>query len=66
MSHNRHVQRGFTIIELMLAMTFVSFLLMAIAMVTVQVGKTYNRGLTLKTVNQSGRDITDSIRSDIA
>ncbi len=65
MSHKHSIRAGFTIIELMLAMTFVSFLLMAVALITVQVGNTYNRGLTIKSVNQAGRDVSDSLRRDI-
>lgn len=55
---------GFTVIELMLAMTFISVLLMVIVMTIIHVGKIYNRGLILKSVNQSGRDISDTIRRD--
>ena len=56
--------QGFTLIELMLAMTFVSFLLLAIAMTVIQVGNIYSRGMMLKDVNQTARDISaDFIRS---
>jgi len=56
---------GFTLIELMLAMTFVSVLLLTIAMTVIQMGTTYNRGMTLKEVNQSARDISDSLRRSV-
>lgn len=55
---------GFTLIELMLAMAFVSVLLLAIATIAIQAGKLYNRGLTLKSINQSGREIGDTLRRD--
>lgn len=55
---------GFTLIELMLAMTFLSILLIAIVTVTIQVGKLYDKGQTLKSVNQAGRDLSDSLRRD--
>ncbi len=58
-------QKGFTIIELMLAMTFVSVLLIAIALTIVQIGTIYNKGITLKEVNQSGRAISDDLRRTI-
>lgn len=58
-------QRGFTLVELMLAMAFISMLLLAIAMTTVQIGHIYNRGLTMKEVNQSGRAISDDIQRTI-
>lgn len=57
-------KQGFTVIELTLAMLFVSFLLMAIVMTVIQAGQIYNRGIILKSVNQSGRDISDTLRRD--
>ncbi|QJU07207.1 prepilin-type N-terminal cleavage/methylation domain-containing protein [Candidatus Saccharibacteria bacterium oral taxon 488] len=60
----RYRRYGFTLIELMLAMAFVSVLLLAIATIAIQAGKLYNRGLTLKSINQSGREISDSLRRD--
>ncbi len=56
------VKSGFTIIELMLAMSFISVLLVTIAMTIIQVGVIYNRGLALKEVNQVARDIASDIR----
>ena len=60
----RYRRYGFTLVELMLAMAFVSVLLLAIATIAIQAGKLYNRGLTLKSINQSGREISDSLRRD--
>lgn len=57
-------KQGFTIIELLLAMSFISVLLLAIAMMAIQAGAMYNRGLTLKGVNSAGRNISDTIRRD--
>lgn len=59
-----HRTNGFTIIELSLAMTFVSVLLLAIAMTAIQAGRTYNKGVILESVNQAGRDIGDTLRRD--
>lgn len=57
-------QQGFTLIELVLAMAFVSALLLAIAMTVIQVGSMYSRGMMLKEVNQTSRYISnDFIRS---
>ncbi len=58
-------RKGFTIIELMLAMTFVSVLLLAIALTIVQIGTIYNKGITLKEVNQAGRALSDDLRRSI-
>jgi len=62
-----HVSRrnGFTIIELMLAMGFVSVLLIAIAMTVIQIGNIYNRGIMLKDVNQAGRSIASELQRSI-
>lgn len=61
-----HKTRGFTIIELMLAMSFVAMLLLAIAMVTMQIGRIYNKGTTLRQVNQAGRAISDELQRSIS
>ena len=66
MNHVRKKQQGFTIIELLLAMSFVAALLIGIALTIVQIGATYNRGLTLKEVNQTGRSVSDDIRRNLA
>lgn len=59
-------KKGFTLIELMLAMSFISLLLMAIAMTTIQISNIYNKGITLREVNQAGRAISDDISRSIA
>lgn len=65
---NQPIKRtqGFTLIELMLAMAFVSVLLITIALTIIQMGTIYNRGMTLKEVNQSARDIADDVRRVVA
>lgn len=62
----RRHQKGFTIIELMLAMSFIAVLLIAIAMTIIQIGNIYNKGLTLKEVNQTGRALAEDIRRTVA
>lgn len=59
-------QKGFTLIELVLAMGFVAALLIAITMTVIQIGNIYNRGLTLKDVNQAGRSIASELQRSIA
>jgi prepilin-type N-terminal cleavage/methylation domain-containing protein len=63
---SRAASRGFTLIELMLAMAFISVLLLAIAMTIIQIGTIYNRGITLKEVNQTARTISDELRRGVA
>lgn len=58
-------EQGFTLIELLLAMTFVSVLLLIIAMTVIQISNIYNKGLTMKAVDQAGRSISADIRQTI-
>lgn len=60
MNHSK--QQGFTLIELMLAMTFLAMLILAIAMTTMQIGRIYSKGITLREVNQVGRTAIDDLR----
>ena len=57
--------KGFTLIELMLAMTFISVLLIAIAMTTIQISNIYTKGITLREVSQAGRTISDDLQRSI-
>lgn len=57
--------QGFTIIELMLAMGFVSALLLAITSTAIQIGKTYSKGLTMKSVTQSAQAVIDDVTRTI-
>lgn len=65
-SSNSRRSSGFTIVELSIVMVFISLLLLAVVSVTIYAGKAYTKGVTLKTLNQVGREVTDSIRRDIA
>ncbi|MBH1956694.1 hypothetical protein I8H84_03915 [Candidatus Saccharibacteria bacterium] len=58
--------RGFTLVELLLAMSFVSLLLMAIALTVLKMGDMYTQGLTLKEVNLAGKSVSDDIGRSIA
>ncbi|MDK2898934.1 MAG: hypothetical protein PWQ10_121 [Patescibacteria group bacterium] len=58
-------KNGFTIVELMLAMTFVATLLVSISMTIIQISNIYNRGLTLKDVNQAGSSIASELERSI-
>lgn len=64
MNHARRTT-GFTIIELMLAMTFISVLLVAIALTTIQVSHIYNKGLTIREVNQVSRAVSADLQRSI-
>lgn len=57
---------GFTLVELMLSMAFISLLLLAIAMLIIQVSNIYNKGLTMRAVNQVGLTISSDIQRRLA
>lgn len=63
--HQRTHTQGFTLVELMVAMAFVSMLLLAIAFVVIQITGIYNRGVTIKAVNQAGRSIVEDMKRAI-
>lgn len=66
MYQQRKHYRGFTLIELMLSMTFISLLLLAIAMTTMQISHIYTKGVTFRSVNQAGRTINADLQQDAA
>jgi len=55
-------QSGFTLVELTLSMAFIALLLLGIAMLTLQISSVYNKGLTLRAVNESGQLIASDIQ----
>lgn len=65
MNHVDSDNNGFTIIELVLAMTFVSLLLLAIAATVIQIGTIYNKGMTMKAVDASGQEVSADIQRTI-
>lgn len=65
MIHVTKKQQGFTLIELMLSLTFIAFLLLAIAMTIIQIGGVYNKGTTLKEINQASRDLSADVQRSI-
>lgn len=64
--NHENKQQGFTLIELMLAMTFIAILLVAIAMTTIQISTIYSKGITLREVNQAGRAVSTELQRTIA
>lgn len=60
----RATSRGFTLVELLLAMAGVAVLLISIAVTTIQLTNMYHKGITIKSINQSGREVGDLIRRD--
>lgn len=64
-SREKPRQAGFTLVELMLAMVFVSGLLLAIALLTMQVINIYTKGVTIAAVDQAGQVIAKEFRDTI-
>jgi len=48
-------QKGFTLVELLLALAFLAFVLIFIVATVIQVMRIYNKGLAVKEINQSAR-----------
>lgn len=62
---NSHRQ-GFTLVELMLGMAFVGSLLVVVAVIILQIMGIYNKGLTLKEVNQVSRVVVRDMQQSIS
>lgn len=61
----QHKYSGFTLVELMIAMTFVTFLLLVIAGFVIQMSNIYSKGLTMMSVNKAGRAVVDDMRRTV-
>ncbi|HEU5187667.1 MAG TPA: prepilin-type N-terminal cleavage/methylation domain-containing protein [Candidatus Saccharimonadales bacterium] len=55
MIHRAKNHQGFTLVELMLALAFVGFIILFIVFAVMQVMRTYNKGVTIKEINQTAR-----------
>lgn len=62
--------KGFTLVELMIAIAFIGFIILFTVLAILQVMRTYNKGLTVKEINQTARsaveDMSRSARSSSA
>lgn len=52
-------QKGFTLVELALALVFVSVLLITVAWLTIHITTVYEKGLAMKAVNSVGKELVD-------
>lgn len=52
-------QKGFTLTELMLAMAFISFMLVFLMTAVIHLMRTYNKGVAMRQINQSGRQFAE-------
>lgn len=58
-------QKGFTIVELLISMVFLTFILVFTATVMVQIMRTYNKGLAVKEIDQNGRAMVEEISRNV-
>lgn len=59
-------RKGFTIVELLLAMSFVAVLMITIAFLVIRITAIYQKGLTIRSVNQVGRNLMDDFSRAVA
>ena len=52
-------KKGFTMVELSLALVFISVLLLSIGILTIHITSTYEKGLAMKAVNSVGKELID-------
>lgn len=58
-------KKGFTLIELMLAVAFLGTLLLSVAMLAMRLVNMYTKGATMRAVNSVGSAIVDDVRSHV-
>lgn len=63
--NNKKREKGFTLVELMLSVGFIGSLLVLIALITIQIMGLYNKGLTLKEVNEVSRIVVRDMQQSI-
>lgn len=62
----RGIQAGFTIVETMLSVAFISILLIAVGTISLHTVRTYHKGVTVKTVNEIGYAVGDDLKRSIS
>lgn len=60
------IKKGFTMIELSLAMLFISIILITIAWLTMHITTVYQKGLAMKAVNATAKELIDDFSRAIA
>ena len=64
--NNKNLKKGFTMVELALAMIFISIILITIAWLTMHITAIYEKGLAMKTVNATAKELIDDYSRAIA
>lgn len=63
---NNRTKKAFTLVELSLAIAFISLLLIIIASITLSLIAVYRKGLTINSVNFVGRSIIEDLQNSVA
>ena len=63
--YNKHMRKGFTIVELSLSIVFIAILSLSVVLIMTNAISAYHRGLTLNQVNTTGMELTDDLRAAI-
>ncbi len=58
-------QSGFTIIELLLAMTGIAFLLLFVTFAILHMTNLYSKGIAIRQINQVGRQVSDELSREL-
>lgn len=66
MMKKNNTKKGFTLVELSFALVFIAILLLVIAWLTLHITTTYEKGLTMKTVNATSKELIDDFSRAIA
>ena len=66
MMKKNNIKKGFTLVELSLAIVFISVLLLTIGWLTIHITSVYEKGLAMKAVNSSAKEIIDDVSRSIA
>lgn len=61
MTTGKTKQQGFTLTELMFAMAFVAFIMLFIVGSVIQIMRTYNKGISIRQIDQSGRQLSEEL-----
>lgn len=60
------IKKGFTLVELSLAIVFITILILSIGYLTIHITSVYEKGLAMKAVNSVGKELIDDFSRAIA
>lgn len=64
--HKRHHETGFSLIELAISIAFIATLALTVSIITINTISSYQRGVTLKTINTLSGNLIDDFRGAIS